>query len=166
MLKLKPFKQSEGMCGPACFKMVMDYYGFEQPEDYWKKVTEKEFTNKQTGERKIGYFDDKFVEVAENLGHKGFCKDNSTMEEVRSYVGEGVPVIVDWCSPEEGSHFSVAVGFGGDKIYLADPHFGEVKEYELSWFMERWSDHGLVPEDYPSNDPGWVHRICVVYPKR
>jgi len=32
MIKLKPFRQTPGLCGPASLKMVMDYYGVSVSE--------------------------------------------------------------------------------------------------------------------------------------
>jgi len=154
------------MCGPISFKMVMDFYGFDRPVEYWKEVTGKEFINGDTGAVEFGYWDEMFVDNVKKLGYQGFCKDNSSIDEIKDYISREIPVIVNWFSPEQGSHFSVVSGVEGDKIYFADPCFGEIKEYNVNWFLERWSDHGLVPMDYPDNDPGWVHRICVVYPNK
>ena len=39
MLKIKPFKQSKGYCGPASLKMIMDFYGIKHSENYWAKLT-------------------------------------------------------------------------------------------------------------------------------
>ena len=163
MIKLKPFKQSYGCCVPANCKMVMDYFGFEQTEDFWKKKTGKYFINGDTGKREYGYWEDKFLKFVKTIGYHGFCKDNSDVKEIESFIKKDITVMVNWFSPKEGAHFSVVVGFDKNKIFLADPAFGKIKKYELDWFLKRWSDHGLVKKDYPKNDPGWVHRICVVY---
>jgi hypothetical protein len=49
-------------------------------------------------------------------------------------------IIVDWFSPEQAGHYSVVAGFEGNKILLADPHFGKIMKHEISWFEERWFD--------------------------
>jgi len=165
MINIVALKQKFGTCGPTSFKMVMDFYGVNKPLEYWKKSSGRDFIDEDTGKSEFGYFDDKFVESVKEFGFDGFCKDNSNVEEIKKYLEKSIPVIVDWFSPEEESHFSVVVGLDNDYIFIADPHFGEIKKYDLEWFLKRWSDHGLVPKDYPKNNPGWVHRICVVYPK-
>ena len=163
MLKIKPFKQSKGFCGPACFKMVLDYYGVKHSEMYWGKLTAIDI-NKKTGKinRNKGCSEDKFIAIAKNMGFKGFCKDHSSLVEVRKLIQKKIPVIVDWFSPEQGPHFSVVVGFRKNKIILADPYFGKFKKWTIKEFEERWFDH--MPYPIKSlKDLRWVRRICVVY---
>ena len=38
MIKLKPFRQRPGLCGPASLKMVMDYYGVSVSEAEIAKI--------------------------------------------------------------------------------------------------------------------------------
>ncbi len=160
MIKIKPYKQSPGWCGAACFKMVMDYYGIKKSEKGWAELTP--YSKDKKG-KILATDDEKFVEQAKKLGFKGFCKDGSSIAEIRSYVKKGIPVIVNWFSPEECGHFSVVVGFEKDKIVLADPHFGKIKKWKIDTFEERWFDH--VPWPIKSvKDVKWVRRICVVYP--
>ena len=161
MIKLKPFKQSYGFCGPACFKMIMDYYGEKHSEMYWRKLTAMEIKNGKVN-REQGCSDDKFVEQAKRIGFKGFCKDHSSIKEIKKFVNKKIPVIVTWFSPEEGSHFSVVVGFEKNKILLADPHFGKVTKRTIEDFEGRWFDHMPYPIK-KVEDIYWIRRICVVY---
>ncbi|MBW2973866.1 C39 family peptidase [Candidatus Woesearchaeota archaeon] len=132
MIKLKPFKQSKGYCGPACLKMVLSSYGMNKSEKYLAKITKSSRT-KGCDEKNI-------VKAAEKLGFKGYVKKNSSIKEIKQLVKKGIPTIVDWFSPEEAGHYSVVVGFDKDKIILADPHFGEFKKHKIEWFKERWFD--------------------------
>jgi len=161
MLKLKPFKQSYGFCGPACFKMVMDYYGVERSEMYWGKLTAMKIRNGKI-DRDAGCSDDKFIKAIRKIGFNGFCKDNSSIAEVKKFIAKGMPVIVNWFSPEQGAHFSIVVGFEKDKIILADLYLGKLRKLPLETFKDRWFDH--MP--YPIKSLKqfyWVRRICVVY---
>jgi len=161
MIKIKPFKQSYGFCGPACFKMVMDYYGVNHSEMYWAKLTAMKIKNGKI-DRDAGCSDDKFIKVAKKIGFKGFCKDNSSISEVKKFIAKRTPVIVNWFSPEQGAHFSVVVGFEKDKIILTDPYLGKLRKLPLETFTDRWFDH--MP--YPIKNLKqfyWVRRICVVY---
>ena len=161
MIKLKPFKQSYGFCGPACFKMVMDYYGVKHSELYWGKLTAMEIKKGKVNRNK-GCSDDKFVKAAKKMGFKGYCKDNSSISEVRKLIKKNIPVIVNWFSPEQCGHFSVVVGFEKNKIILVDPHFGKLKKWKIEEFEERWFDH--VPYPIKSiKEIKWVRRICTVY---
>ena len=132
MIKLKPFKQSKGYCGPASLKMVLSAYGIIKSEKYLVKLTK---TNRRTGcsEKNI-------VKAAKEFGFKGYVKQKSTITELKRLVKKNIPVIVDWFSPEEAGHYSVVVGFKNDEILLADPHFGKIKNHKIKWFKERWFD--------------------------
>ncbi|MFA6533610.1 MAG: papain-like cysteine protease family protein [Patescibacteria group bacterium] len=161
MIKLKIFKQSYGFCGPACFKMVMDYYGVKQSEMYWARLTAMEIKNGKVN-RNEGCPDDKFVVAVAKIGFKGFCKDNSSIVEVKKFIKKKVPVIVNWFSPEQGAHFSVVVGLEKDKIFLADPYLGKVIKLTVESFADRWFDH--MPYPIKSlRQFKWVRRICAVY---
>ncbi|MBT7558226.1 hypothetical protein HN743_00265 [Candidatus Woesearchaeota archaeon] len=132
MIKLKPFKQSKGYCGPASLKMVLSAYGITKSENYLAKITKSSRTK--------GCDEDNIVKASKILGFKGYVKPNSSIQEVKKLVEKGIPVIVDWFSPEEAGHYSVVVGFEKNKIILADPHFGEIKKHKIDWFEERWFD--------------------------
>jgi ABC-type bacteriocin/lantibiotic exporter with double-glycine peptidase domain len=132
MIKLKPFKQSKGYCGPASLKMVLSAYGITKSENYLAKITKSSRTK--------GCDEDNIVKASKILGFKGYVKPNSSIQEVKKLVEKGIPVIVDWFSPEEAGHCSVVVGFEKNKIILADPHFGEIKKHKIDWFEERWFD--------------------------
>jgi len=141
MIKIKPFKQSKGMCGPACMKMVMDYYGVVRVEKHWAKLTANKIDVK-TGEINLFYgcSERKMVEAAKALGFKGATKQHSSIGELKRYIKRGIPVIVNWNSSTQGSHFSVAIGFDKNKIILADPEFGKMTKWKVVDFVDRWYD--------------------------
>ena len=141
MLKIKPFKQSYGMCGAASMKMVMDYYGIVQSEKYWAmKIANK--IDPKTGKIVIfnGLSDKKMLKVAKSLGFKGVWKEESLISELRKYISKNIPVIVNWYSPEQGGHFSVVAGFEKDNILLADPYFGKIIKMSTDEFKDKWFD--------------------------
>ncbi len=138
MIKLKPFKQSKGYCGPASLKMVLSAYGINRSENYLAIFTKCS--------RERGCDDEDIVRAAKEFGFKGYAKQNSSIKEVKQLVKKGIPVIVEWFSPEEAGHYSVVVGFEKDKIILADPHFGEIKKHKIKWFEERWFDLPFHPK--------------------
>ena len=132
MIKLDLFKQSKGYCGPASLKIVLSYYGIDKSEDYLAKLTKTS--------RIKGCDEENIVRASEKLGLKGYVKQNSSIKEVKELVKKGIPVIVNWFSPEEGGHYSVVVDFDKNNIVLADPHFGELKKHKIGWFEDRWFD--------------------------
>jgi ABC-type bacteriocin/lantibiotic exporter with double-glycine peptidase domain len=135
MIKLKTFKQSKGYCGPASLKMVLGFYGINKSEDYLAKITKSS--------RKKGCDEKNIVRAAEKFGLKGYVKYNSSIKELKKLIKKGIPVIVDWFSPQENGHYSVVVGFNKDNIFLADPHFGKIMKHKINWFEERWFDLSL-----------------------
>jgi len=132
MIKLSLCKQSKGYCGPAVLRMVLSAYGISRSEAHLAKLTKSS--------RKEGCSEKNILAAAQEFGLKGYIKQNSSIKELKKLVKNGMPVIVDWFSPEEAGHYSVVVGFERDSILLADPHFGKIKKHKITWFEERWFD--------------------------
>ncbi len=132
MIKLKLFKQSKGYCGPASLKMALSVYGINKSEKYLAKLTKSS--------RSKGCSEENITNVAKMFGLKSKIKKRSSISEVKKLVNKGIPVIVNWFSPQEAGHYSVVVGFDKNKIVLADPHFGKIVKKDISWFEGRWFD--------------------------
>jgi len=132
MINIKPVKQSKGYCGPASFKMILDYYGLNYSQEKLAKLT------KTTRDK--GCDEENIMKIAKKLGFKAYIKQNASVKELRSLINKNIPVIVDWFSPEQAGHYSVVVGFNKNKIKLADPHFGKIVSRDIDWFEERWFD--------------------------
>jgi len=153
MLKIKPFRQETGYCGPASLKMVLSYFGV--------KKTEKELVKLTNCTREWGVEAWVLLKVAQKLGFKGFVKDESTIDDIRKYVlDKKIPVIVDWFSEDDG-HYSVVVDIDKENIYLQDPEMGHVRAIRLKKFWRVWFD---FPDDYiKSKSDLNIRRILVIY---
>ncbi len=68
MIKLKPFKQSKGYCGPACLKMVLSFYGIEK--------SEKELAILTKTNRIGGCSEDNIIKTAKMFGFDSYVKQN------------------------------------------------------------------------------------------
>ncbi len=132
MIKVKLFKQSKGYCGPASLKMALSNYGINKSENDLAKLTK---TNRITGCK-----EENIIKIAKRFGFKAYLKQKSTIKELKSLADNNIPTIVAWTSPEEEGHYSVVVGFNKENIFLADPHFGKIKKYEIRWFKDRWHE--------------------------
>jgi ABC-type bacteriocin/lantibiotic exporter with double-glycine peptidase domain len=132
MLKVKPFKQSKGYCGPASLKMVLTYYKINKSEKELAKLTKTS--------RIKGCKEENMIKLAKKLGLKGYFRQNSSIRALKLLIKNKIPIIVDWYSPEEEGHYSVVIGFKGSKIIIVDPHFGKIKKHNIGWFEERWFD--------------------------
>lgn len=147
MINLKPFKQSRGFCGPASLKMVFSAYNINLSEKHIARMTKSN--------RKFGCKESEIISFAKRKGFNAFQKFNSSINELKSLVRNGIPVIVEWFSPDEASHYSVIVGFKNNKIFIADPHFGKIIERKIKWFNERWFD--------VQNDKLYLRGMIVIY---
>jgi len=131
MIKLKPFRQTPGLCGPASLKMVLDYYGVS--------VSEAEITKIAGASRKKGVSVKSLMKVAKHFGFKTFFKKNSSLKDLEYFVNKKIPVIVDWFFEDEG-HYSVVVDIDKKNIWLMDPTLAGRRKMSLGKFLRIWFD--------------------------
>jgi len=131
MLKVKPFLQTAGFCGPASLKMVLDFFGI--------KKSEKELIKLSGASREKGVGAKGLLKAAKKLGLKSFIKDFADFSDIKKYLAKEIPVIVDWFSQDEG-HYSVVVGLDQKYIYLQDPQIAKIKKIDLKTFKRVWFD--------------------------
>jgi len=131
MIKLKPFRQTAGLCGPASLKMVLDYYGVS--------VSEKEIAEAAGASREKGASKEGLVKAAKHFGFRVFIKEKSNLGDLRRFIKKGVPVIVDWFSEDDG-HYSVVVDIDGKNVVLMDPELNGKRKMSLEKFQRLWFD--------------------------
>lgn len=156
MLKVSPFEQSaHGYCGPACLKMVLEYFGVKKSERELVRLTGATQTN--------GIGAKGLLKAARGIGFRGFVKDYATFVDLRTYaVRRKIPVIVDWFSEDDG-HYSVVMGIDRKRIVLADPEFGRRRAFPLSVFRRVWFDY--VPDAPRRKNDFVIRRMIAVYPR-
>ena len=151
MLNIKPHKQTRGMCGPASLKMVLEYFGMEKSEEELGQLTH---CNPNTGTKA-----EDIVLAARQLGFSAMIKDMANFDDIKKYLAQEIPVIVDWFSQDDG-HYSVAVGMDEKNIYLQDPEIGGIRELPLETFKRVWFD---FPDKFiNSKDDLILRRIIVI----
>jgi len=151
MIKIKSFRQTRGYCGPASLKMVLGYYGANKSEAALAKLS--------GATRSRGIDAKGMLRAAGKLGFEGLIKDYASISDIKRYIKQNIPVIVDWFSQDDG-HYSVAVGLDERFIYLQDPEIGKVRKLGLETFRRVWFDFpGLSP--YPRKNP-IIRRIIVI----
>ena len=109
MLKIKPFRQTAGFCGPASLKMILDYYGLF--------LSELEIAKLAGTTKKNGTKPQSLISALKLLDFHGFWKEKGIIEELKFFIKLKLPIIIDWFSQSEG-HYSVVVGFSKNKIIL------------------------------------------------
>lgn len=153
MLNVKPHLQSAGLCGPACLKMVLEYFGTHKTEKELAKLAKASPAHGTTAEQ--------LIKTAKQLGFNAFKKDFSSLKEIKKYVDKKIPVIVDWFSGDDG-HYSVVVGIDKKYIHLQDPDLNKINKIDLVTFQRIWFDFKgdwlKKPQDI------FIRRIIVVQP--
>ena len=127
-VKVKPFEQSEGYCGPAALKILLSYFGKDFTED---QLAQLGSATKETGTEHEG-----MMEAIKAIDGYVFVKENGTIEELEYFVKEEkLPVIVGWFE-KDGDHYSVVANITDKNIIMVDPAVNE---------PERWIDRELFP---------------------
>ena len=129
MLKLKPFRQTPGLCGPASLKIILDYYGF--------KISEAKLAKISGAKKEKGINPEGLKKALKFLGLSGFWKENGEIEDLKYFLKLNLPLIVNWFSQSEG-HYSVVIGFEKEKIILMDPEIAGVKKIPIKEFKKIW----------------------------
>ena len=164
LLPVKPFQETlhASMCGPASLKMVLAYYGIEK--------TEQELSQLAETDPDLGTSDEEIKTAAESLGFTVEIKNNSTFEDIQTWLDKKVPVIVNWFTrgridypdsdvPE--GHLSVVVGLDDEYIYLQDPEIGALRKIARDDFMKVWFD--FRGEYITSWDEMIIRQLIAVY---
>jgi len=137
MIKLKPFRQTPGLCGPASLKMVMDYYGVS--------VSEKEIARVSGATKEKGTSIKGLIKAARHFGFKTSLKKNSSLKDLEYFVKTKIPVIVDWFDEDDG-HYSIVVDIDKKNVVLMDPALRKIlifirrKVFPREIFLRVWFD--------------------------
>src|SRR3954470_15117920 len=119
------FRQSRAMCGPACLKIVLAYFG--------SPISEKRLSEASRASRTSGATGANLARGARRFGFDASLIDQASFHLIQSWLSKGVPVIVDWMStvtshPTRTSmacgHYSVVRGLDRKHIFLQDPAVG------------------------------------------
>jgi len=146
-IELNPFRQSIGLCGPASLKILLDYYG--------KTFTEGELAEicNATAEHGTNHAD--MVAAVASFGGEPVAKFGASLDDIRGFVDDEIPVIVGWFSEygEPGDHYSVVYAMDDETLSMMDPERDEgtvtmsLEEFEKVWYdfdgpdevrVERW----------------------------
>lgn len=156
MIKLKPFRQTPGLCGPASLKMVLDYYGVSVSE---AKLAEIAGASRKKGTSKEG-----LIKAAKYFGFHVFSKEKSSLKDLKYFIKRQIPVIVDWFF-EDAGHYSVVVDINKKNVVLMDPTLRKLLIYvrrrkiPTETFLRVWFD---FPGDFIKNSKDLILRLMLV----
>jgi predicted double-glycine peptidase len=132
--------------GPTSLQAVLAYYGSNTNLGTLINMTNSTPSN--------GTLPGAIVTTANNLGFNAVIKENMTLENLQTYVIQGIPVIVDaqawknnatntqnWTDDQNNSHYMVVIGIDNTNVYFEDPAIlgsrGYIPNQE---FLDRWHD--------------------------
>lgn len=103
--------QTRNNCGPASVAAVLQYYGMEASQGTWQKELRPDGGNMHLPEAQ---------KVLERLGFDAPILRGGTVEDVKRFVAQGIPVIVLQYHQEVGKvpHFRVVRGYDDQGGYL------------------------------------------------
>ena len=133
-------------CGPAALEMVFDFYGPDIPQleiaDVARTAADGTYTSDMI---RAAHFSNLSTSVgnempgsiigytARKTGYVAFECYDMTIEELKSLIAEGYPIVVltTW-------HFRVAVGFNSTHITFQDSYYGEMFNMTYQAFDTDW----------------------------
>jgi len=106
---------------------------------YGKRFSEESLTERLNTSASSGTRHKSLIDIAQSEGFYVYVNNNSSLEEVRDFILEKIPVMVHFIEPsnDEG-HYSVVVAVREDSIVLNDPWNGEGFTMSDRDFLNRW----------------------------
>lgn len=131
---MTPVRMLPGLCGPAALKVVLTHYKKDYTHDEIAKLCEVTPDEHATHA--------KMISGAESAGLKSTAKDNATIDDIRNFVDEDIPVVVGW-QLDGKDHYSVVYDVGKMKIFMMDPATESgIRILPIEGFEAVWSDKG------------------------
>lgn len=147
-------QSDDSTCGPASLRMIFAYYGKFYDEASIAQICDHTY--------EMGCKSEDMVCAAETLGFNVFLKNNSTIDEIISYIDSEIPVVVDWfCGDPPEGHSSVVIGYDDKNLFILDPFLEEMRVVNKVDFTRCWFDFTEVPIS-PENM--YVGQIIVITP--
>lgn len=129
-------------CGPETLRMVLGFFGIHTTVKALEKQTQVAH-NGTTRKNMVKALRFHGLHTHEHIG--------ATLKEVRWFVKQGMPVVVNYREPtDEDTHYSLVVGYSWWKVILHDPFNGPNFSISIWQFKERW--HGM----HRSKNRDWV----------
>lgn len=132
-IKVQPFEQSKGLCGPASLKILLSYFG--------KNYTEEQLAGLGGATQDSGTEHEGMISAIKELGGFVFVKEEGTIEELEYFIKEEkLPIIIGWFD-KDGDHYSVVVNITDKNIIIVDPATNEPERWiDREKFSNIWFD--------------------------
>jgi len=131
-LKVPFYKQdSDYTCGPTSLQMVFQFLGKFKSEATLAKEAQ---TDAEDGTTHAG-----MIDAARKGGFYCYANNESSVEEIKSFLKNGLPAIVHFNEPSSDTgHYSVIVGAEKGNFILNDPWNGRNFKIDENDFLKRW----------------------------
>ncbi len=138
-MKVPFYKQkTDCTCGPATLQMVFEYFGRSAAQD--------ELATELGTQEPAGTAHSAMIHGAKSAGFRCIAKSDSTLDEVREFLADEIPVIANFINPAtERGHYAVIVHVSESHVTLNDPWNGAGYQIAINDFTERWRG-GFNPE--------------------
>lgn len=158
-LSIKWIPQSDdSLCGIACTRMILDYYGFKSKEKEIAKACKHTYKN--------GCNNEDMVNCLQAYGIGAALQKNLTIDDLRYWSQHKIPVIVDWFpfeydikSKHNYGHSCVVKGVDKQHIYLLDPLQKSVSKIKIQNFIDNWYDFDNAGKEV-------YHGAIIAYPSK
>jgi len=136
-----PFHQQnrDYTCGPACLRMVLEYWNFQQDEVSLSMLCGTTIAG--TGLAEI-------AEAARKLGFEAEWKRNAKFNELTNALTRGVPAMTivdarllhDIEMPLPVGHLIVIIAIAANTIFYHDPEAGREQNVPRQIFIQAWEN--------------------------
>ena len=116
--------------------MILAYYGIIRSEE---ELRDRMKTNEREGTK-----NEQLEDHARRERLFVYAKNGGTVAEIKNYIKNGIPVIVNFIEEGGEGHYAVVVDVGDEHIVLNDPYYEKQKNLLISDFLANWrSEDGL-----------------------
>lgn len=139
---------SDYTCGVAVLQSILYY--LDEENDYSEEVLAKELKADPVN----GTSYRAMADLARSKGYRVESRTGMSLEDIRGFVDQGVPVIVliqawaespvDYSQDWADGHYAAVVGYDGDAVYFMDPStLGNYAYLPNREFLDRWHDEEM-----------------------
>jgi|SRR3989344_1161643 len=126
-------QKNEYYCGPAVLQMVFEFLGI--------KKTQEQLAEALGTTEELGTTNKAMSRVTSRSGFSVVAKEGMTIDEVKDFLNNGLPVIVDFIEPKDSwQHFAILKGHEDNNLIFNDSTNGEDFIMSEDDFLSRWHD--------------------------
>lgn len=132
-MKLLKYRQkTDWTCGPACLKVVLDFFGIKKDVS---QLIKELATTEAKGTDHIN-----MIRVLKKYRLPFIVKDKSSFFDLKKYLTDSLVIVDYWIPYHQESHYSIVKKIAAERIFFHDTHFGFNHSYQIDYFLKNWHD--------------------------